>query len=204
MESLLRRLQSIIDGEGNHTKYQPEECALSVHTMGPFLGKKSRYKGRLYPKYTWGVILSGLHCMSGLLWGITSRGPFLMVLSGKATKVESWQLWSPSSDWSRVPSGWIGPLAACLTPQPLTLQNFGLRRRLNSVLRGGFHSQELYSISCQKLSWTNCWILTAYQSGAMWYYVVKRVGEERNAVFSCNTVQESVHKFCIVHSMHSS
>jgi hypothetical protein len=47
MESLLRRLQAIIDGQGNPTKYQPE----GLYTLWTLLMPKSINKGGVYPNY---------------------------------------------------------------------------------------------------------------------------------------------------------
>jgi hypothetical protein len=60
MESLLRRLQDVIDGQATilNTSQKPE-----THNW-PFSGLKSLNKGRVYPKYTWGVILAGLNLQS--------------------------------------------------------------------------------------------------------------------------------------------
>ncbi len=61
---LIRRLQSIINGQGNHTKYHPEELEHNVSFSGP----KSTNKSRVYHVYAWRVILSGAHCMLKLVW----------------------------------------------------------------------------------------------------------------------------------------
>jgi hypothetical protein len=50
MESLLSRLQIIIDGQFNHAKICVARGA--AHTMGPFIGPKSINIGSLYPKYS--------------------------------------------------------------------------------------------------------------------------------------------------------
>jgi hypothetical protein len=46
MEFLLRRLQAITDGQGNHNKYQPEE----LNTQRALFWAKSINKRRVYPK----------------------------------------------------------------------------------------------------------------------------------------------------------
>jgi hypothetical protein len=58
MQSLLRRLQASNDEHASMLNTTRE----AVHAMAPFQGQNFINKGRVYPKCTWGVILSGLHC----------------------------------------------------------------------------------------------------------------------------------------------
>jgi hypothetical protein len=59
MESLLRRLQAITDGEGNHMKYQPEE----QYIQKPFSGPKLDVQRYIKTKYSCSLNLSNRHSM---------------------------------------------------------------------------------------------------------------------------------------------
>ncbi len=62
MESLLRRLQAIIHGQGNLTTVSTSQR--SRKHKWSFSEPKSINKGRAYPKCTWGIILSSTHCIN--------------------------------------------------------------------------------------------------------------------------------------------